>query len=101
VLSARTFVSDNTAVASVFAMSLSDRRCTVHRGTLIGEAEAASLEDATELSGPKDAKQSEDAATETRTLAASFAAGREQLSEAGRHMEMLADVGLTVTRKPM
>jgi predicted aspartyl protease len=94
VLSARTIVSDNAAVASVFALNLSDRGCTVRRRTLIGEAEAVSLEDATEISGPTDAKRSDDTGTETRTLAADFAAGREQSTEAGLREERPADVCL-------
>jgi hypothetical protein len=54
-----------------------------------------SLEDATELGGPTGAKRSDYTATETRTLAADFAAELQQSTEAGLREERQADVGLT------
>jgi hypothetical protein len=39
VLSARTLISDEAAATFVHAINLSDRRCTMRHGTLMGEAE--------------------------------------------------------------
>jgi hypothetical protein len=95
VLSARTLISDEAAATFVHAINLSDRRCTVRRGTLIGEAEAVSIVKADETGSDEsfDGVLGDGTATETQTRADGAPAGRNCPTVAGHREERPADVG--------
>jgi predicted aspartyl protease len=96
VLSARTLISDEAAATFVHAINFSDRRCTVRRGTLIGEAEAVSIVKADETGSDEsglDGILGDGTVTETQTRADGVPAGRNCPTVAGHREERPADVG--------